>query len=446
MRKILTAAIVGLCAWAAAPPQAARAETNMLFIMDASNSMWGQIDGTAKIATAKTVMDELLGDLPAGTRPGLMVYGHRSEGDCADVELVSSFGDGSAESIRAAIQGLQPRGKTPIAASLEQSAAAFSGREEENNAVVLISDGIETCEGDPCAVAGTLIERGINVRVHVVGFDVDADTRAQLQCIAEAGQGSYFDADSAEGFKEAVTQAQAAAVEAAPEPEPEPEPTVSEYFRDDFDGGDLSDFWTVEKPDPDNFIVEDGVLLLVDTAGGMPGSETANNIMRLAGTELPKEDFVATVEVEFAMQTAREMFQFGVYEDPVNYVLAEVYTFGDGNYGWGLTLRVSKQSGDTNSNFTVEILRLGCNICREGRQWRDFIAMVPQPLTIQLVKEGRSLYARAKTSAPDAQWFETDKVTTLRLKGDLMVNVAEYEDRTGEAFGKVDLIKIETSN
>lgn len=444
MLKSLAGAAVGGLAVIAFPLMAAKAETNMLFIVDASNSMWGQIDGTAKIATAKSVMDELLADLPEGTTPGLMAYGHRSEGDCADVELMTPFGDGSSESIRASIQGLTPRGKTPIAASLEQSAAAFAGREEENNAVVLISDGIETCEGDPCAVAGALIERGINVQVHVVGFDVDEETRAQLQCIAAAGQGQYFDADSAEGFKEAVSQAQAAAAE--PEPEPEPEPTVSEYFRDDFDGADLSDFWTVEAPDPENFIVEDGVLLLVDTATGMPGSETANNIMRLAGTELPKEDFVATVEVDFAMQTAREIFQFGVYENPVNFVLAEVYTSGDNNYGWGLTLRINKQSGDTNSNFTVGIAGLGCNICPPDRRWRNFVAMVPQPLTVQLVKEGRSLYARARTAAPDAQWVETEKVTTLRLKGDLMVNVAEYENRDGEAYSKVDLVKIETSN
>ena len=145
-------------------PTVAKAETNMLFIMDASNSMWGQIDGTAKIETAKSTLGELLADLPEGTVPGLMVYGHRSEGDCADVELVSPFGDSTAADIDAAIQGLTPRGKTPIAASLEQSAVAFEGREEENNAVVLISDGIETCEGDPCAAAGALIERGINVK------------------------------------------------------------------------------------------------------------------------------------------------------------------------------------------------------------------------------------------------------------------------------------------
>lgn len=444
MYKSILAVSFAVCATAMLSPAVARAETNMLFIMDASNSMWGQIDGTAKIATAKNVMDELLGDLPEGTIPGLMVYGHRSEGDCADVELVTPFGDGSAVTIRSAIQGLQPKGKTPIAASLEQSAAAFAGREEESNAVVLISDGIETCEGDPCAVAGALIERGINVKVHVVGFDVDEETRTQLQCIADAGQGRYFDADSAEGFKEAVAQAQAAAAE--PEPEPEPAPAMSEYFRDDFDGDGLSESWTVEKPDPDNFIVEDGTLLLVDTAAGTLGSETASNVMRLAGVALPDGDFVATAEVEFALQTVREIFQFGVYQDDTNYLLAEVYTSGDGNYGWGLTLRVFKRSGDSEANFTTGIAGLGCNVCGEGRQWGDFVAMVQQPLTVQLVKEGRSLYARAKLSGPEDQWVETDKVTTLRLKGDLMVNLAEYEDRDGEAYSKIDLVKIETAN
>ena len=100
---------------------------------------------------------------------------------------------------------------------------------EENNHVVLISDGIETCEGDPCKVAADLVAKGLNVRVHVVGFDVDADAREQLQCIAEAGNGMYFDAQSAQALQQAVIEVRAVA-QAEPEPEPA---TMTEVFRDD---------------------------------------------------------------------------------------------------------------------------------------------------------------------------------------------------------------------
>jgi len=136
------------------------AETNMLYILDSSNSMWGQIDGTPKIDTAKSVLNGALDDLDADVSPGLMIYGHREKGDCSDVELVAPFGSKPIAELKTAISAITPRGKTPIAESLRQSWQAFEGREEDNNLILLISDGIETCGGDPCAVAKDLAVRG----------------------------------------------------------------------------------------------------------------------------------------------------------------------------------------------------------------------------------------------------------------------------------------------
>jgi Ca-activated chloride channel family protein len=107
----------------------ARAETNLLFIMDGSNSMWGQIDQTAKMETAKTTLSKLVTDLPKDAKVGLMAYGHRKEGDCKDVELLSGLGETSAEALAGKIKTLQPTGKTPIAFALEQSKVAFAGKE-----------------------------------------------------------------------------------------------------------------------------------------------------------------------------------------------------------------------------------------------------------------------------------------------------------------------------
>jgi len=84
-----------------------------ILILDASGSMWGQIEGTAKIEIAKTVLDGLLDDLPATSRLGLMAYGHNKKGDCSDIEMLSALG-ANRDDIKTAVKGISPKGKTPI--------------------------------------------------------------------------------------------------------------------------------------------------------------------------------------------------------------------------------------------------------------------------------------------------------------------------------------------
>lgn len=94
---------------------------------------------------------------------------------------------------------------TPIARSI-QATADILATEEESVAIVLISDGKETCEGDPCALVDQLRKQGIDLVMHVVGFDVSAEEREELECIARAGGGSYFSAADADGLREATEQ------------------------------------------------------------------------------------------------------------------------------------------------------------------------------------------------------------------------------------------------
>ncbi|MEX2201768.1 MAG: VWA domain-containing protein [Dongiaceae bacterium] len=426
----------------------ATADTNMLLILDASSSMWGQTEGVAKIETAKEVLGGLLDELSAETNLALMLYGHRREGDCTDIELVSPFGTGTRQTIRDEILGITPRGKTPIAASLQASADAFAGLEEEpNNSIVLISDGIESCDGDPCAVSEALIARNINLRVHVVGFNVDEETRAQLQCIADRGNGEYFDAQNPEGFRTAIESAQQAAVALPePEPEPEPEPTFSEYFLDPFDGPELSDMWQVGNPNPDNFIVEDGAMLAISSSTGSLVDENVQNLIALKGTELPDGDWVASARLSMAMQTAVETFYFGVHDGPDSMIMVQLLTSGDHYYGWRLVLRIEKVGGTEATTFDAELAKLGCNSCPEDRMFRNFAATVPQPIEIRLIKEGRSFYAMAKLAGDDSPWVSTDKVTTLRVAGSLAFATTQYANTTGETYVEVDEIKIEVPN
>jgi len=177
-------------------------------VVDASNSMWGQIGGQAKIGIAKATLADALDWLPADLSMALRVYGHqsdRSARNCTDSELLVPPGSGNRERIREAIEGFRPKGQTPLAYSLEQIGADLGGFEGER-AVVLVTDGIESCGGDPSAAARELRAQA-DIPVHVIGFglgsDADADL-ASLRAIAEASGGRFLTAGNADELREAL--------------------------------------------------------------------------------------------------------------------------------------------------------------------------------------------------------------------------------------------------
>ena len=90
------------------------APSNLLLVLDASGSMWGQIQGKNKIVIARQVLKDVLGGLPADARVGLVAYGHRSEGDCEDIELIAPLTAGHTDALTKKIDSLNPKGKTPI--------------------------------------------------------------------------------------------------------------------------------------------------------------------------------------------------------------------------------------------------------------------------------------------------------------------------------------------
>ena len=206
-----------------------------ILILDASGSMWGQVDGQTKISAARKAVDSILSKWKTTDRLGLIAYGHRTKGDCRDIELVVPVGTFDAEKIRSAVRGLNPKGKTPMADSLRAAAQAL--RSSENKAtVILVSDGIETCSPDPCAVAAELKKSGVNFTAHVIGFDVtDPAAKNQLQCIARATGGVYLDAQNASGLENALGRAveatQGTKVQSEAPAKPEPNPLTDKNFR-----------------------------------------------------------------------------------------------------------------------------------------------------------------------------------------------------------------------
>ncbi|WP_168201273.1 vWA domain-containing protein [Qingshengfaniella alkalisoli] len=222
--KAATLALAGGLTFAA-PVNAA--DKNVMIVFDGSNSMWGQIDGTAKIEIARDVMENLLGEWTETRKVGLMAYGHRRRGDCSDMETIVVPGEGTRTEILDRIGAITPTGKTPLTSAVEQAATELSYTDTPAT-VVLISDGLESCERDPCALAETLEKGGVGFTTHVVGFGLgDADTAA-LSCLAEKTGGQYISASNAEELGRALSTVGTAVAEPEPEPEPElPEVTVT---------------------------------------------------------------------------------------------------------------------------------------------------------------------------------------------------------------------------
>lgn len=178
-------------------------------VVDASRSMWGRMHDEPKMVIAKEILEDVSYWFPDDLDLALRAYGSTSPSDdvdCADSTLLVPFAEQNRERIRQAIAGLRPLGQTPIAYALNQAARDF-GALRDDRAVVLVTDGIESCGGDPVWAAHQLREQGI--MVHVIGFGLgnaaDQDT-ASLQAVANASGGRYVTAGSAEELKEALAQ------------------------------------------------------------------------------------------------------------------------------------------------------------------------------------------------------------------------------------------------
>ncbi len=174
-----------------------------VIIFDASGSMWGKVDGAYKIAVAKDALNSVVKKWNPNVALGLTVYGHRRKGDCNDIETVIPVGIVDKEQIISIVKKIQPRGKTPITRSLKKVANELKYSEEKAT-IILISDGKESCDADPCGAAKELEDKGIDFVIHVIGFNVDKQTDRELECIANVTGGEYFSAKNATALNEAM--------------------------------------------------------------------------------------------------------------------------------------------------------------------------------------------------------------------------------------------------
>ena len=183
----------------------------MILVLDSSGSMAEPAGGgTTKIEAARQALGTVVDGLPDEAYVGLRVYGatvfsRDQKGACTDSQLVVDPATDNRDELRTALAQYEPYGETPIGFALRKAAGDIGG--ESTRSIVLVSDGIATCEPDPCVVAGELAQQGIDLQIDVVGLSVDAKARAQLRCVAAKGNGTYYDADDADDIVESLQTA-----------------------------------------------------------------------------------------------------------------------------------------------------------------------------------------------------------------------------------------------
>lgn len=186
-----------------------KAAKNVELILDASNSMWGQIQGKAKITIAKDVLNQIIGGLPDEMNVGLRLYGHRyglkNSKACQDTELVTPIGLINKAQLTDAVNAITPRGKTPLVYSVLEGIKDF--RDIGSGTIVLVSDGVESCDGDIDSIAPALKAVGLDLQVNIVGFDIkEVEARKQLEAIAASTGGIYLDAKDSEQLLDSLEQ------------------------------------------------------------------------------------------------------------------------------------------------------------------------------------------------------------------------------------------------
>ncbi|MCA9878717.1 MAG: VWA domain-containing protein [Thermomicrobiales bacterium] len=196
-------------------PEPATAPVNLQLILDISGSMAQVIPpGETRMDAAKRVLSDVVAGIPDrdGINVGLRIYGH--EGDntlagaaisCQSSELVVPMSGVDKDALNREVAQLQPTGWTPIGLSLERAGADFAAAGDAAlNYIVLVTDGLETCGGDPVQVAGSLHKGDDQVITSVVGFGLTDQEQMTIAQIAQAGGGDVLSAADAAELSDAL--------------------------------------------------------------------------------------------------------------------------------------------------------------------------------------------------------------------------------------------------
>ncbi len=318
--------------------------TRILFVLDGSQSMYGRWQSDIKMSIAQNLLSNLLDSLKDvdNIQLALRVYGHQKTyppQDCNDTRLVVPFANDNALRIKNQLRYIKPKGTTPIAFALEQSAGDFPACDNCRNIIILITDGLEECGGDPCAVSADLQKKGIALKPFVIG--IGRDFREAFDCV-----GTYYDASSEAQFSKALdlvisqalnsTTAQVNLIDAYNKPS---ETNVNMTFYDHVSGQIKYNFIQTmnSKGLPDTLLIDPLVTYdvvvhtlppaRVDSIKITPGQHTIIPVntpqgrlrLKMEGTTLSSRNLQAIVRRQGSMETINVQ-QFGQTE---NYIIGD---------------------------------------------------------------------------------------------------------------------------
>jgi hypothetical protein len=191
-----------------------------VLVFDASGSMWSRIEGDrSRIEVARDVVGQYFTSRDRSIPLAVIAYGHNRRGDCRDIEVIAPMGSADDQALSDRLRRLTPRGMTPLTDSLRQARSQIPASAERAD-IILVTDGLETCNGDPCALAAQFAAEGIAIRAHVVGFGLTGAQVRALSCITEQTGGRLFETNSGAELADALREVSAPPAPAAPPPAP----------------------------------------------------------------------------------------------------------------------------------------------------------------------------------------------------------------------------------
>lgn len=354
----------------------------------------------SRIDAAKRALASVIDQIPASTKLGVRLFAHRYGGrsnaekrkSCEDTELMFPIAPPDRPAMKTLVANITCKGWTPLAYSLDQAGKDFANTADVERTIVVLSDGEETCGGDPAAVARRLHESGLKIVTDVIGFSVDAQARAQLQQVAAAGGGKYFGADDAVTLARSLAVAVKASVAPPPEPTPKPSapdprpsvgapPAETVAFADEFDGVKLGPAWERQNPDDERFLLEGGKIILITRAPAKMEEQLGWFNTLVNRTALPA-DFEAALEFEAEPSQAQFLELRAVQGDR----FVSTHFAWDTSYATQSYFTVTKGSGKDVSPVKGESAHTWASVLKQsgrargllglhkvGREWQGYI-------------------------------------------------------------------------
>ena len=409
------------------------ASSNVVFIFDVSERMSGKFPGhtklkdLSKLDTATETLEAMLEDLPQDINVGLEAYGHHGDKDCSAIEIVSPLQRLDKEAIINKLDLFESeQGSAPMAASLRQGGEELSSA-QGNKAIVLFSDGKDSCGGDIEEVVSWLKEKDITV--YVLAIDVKEDEVAELFRITDENEEHYYSVNNIEDMKRGLDRIKE---------QIEAKKTYEDFFRDDFVEQSLSKQWQVLNPDSKLMEVSKGSLTFA-MATNKP--KNAKNILRFSAPD-SESDWVFTANLNVIPQSMREVFELGISNEAgTQVVLAQLNINSNGN----LLLKSIKGTKKSTSSFQE---KLASNISRTPKQHSDFFKDRVRSITVKLEKIDREYEVSAKLEPLDnndkvvsSNWVTLKKINSSSLTNDKFfiktysMNIKNHQVKTKGEIG-----------